>query len=188
MNPGQLSDRHIFTLASRRIRSNCSTLDFSFKPVPFSQSWTTKRTLRAVRGWGQFKRLKALHVGPLQDAIPNQMQHQPILLSAIHFVRKWGSGSHLSVLIPDVSFRIERVSVRILDDSLLPSTAALSAQCPVGGCGRRMKRETRGADQGLGAQELDTQTGPGDELLCMAHQQFHCLSNCSAVQIVAAQQ
>jgi len=59
-----------FTLASRRIRSNCSTLDLSFKPVPFSQSWTTKRTLRAGRGWGQFKRLKALQVGPFQDAIP----------------------------------------------------------------------------------------------------------------------
>ena len=55
--------------ASRRIRSNCSTLDLSFTPHTSRGSpWQTDTESRGLvgRGWGHFKPSLRLQVGPLQ--------------------------------------------------------------------------------------------------------------------------
>ena len=54
--------------ASRRILSNCSTLDISFNVLPLPRSpWQTTRTVRRVgREWGQIRASKPLQAGPNQ--------------------------------------------------------------------------------------------------------------------------
>src|SRR3954452_13740208 len=53
---------------SRRIRSNCSTLDLSFTPTPsvIALADVTERKGRSGRGWGHFKASLSLQVGPHQ--------------------------------------------------------------------------------------------------------------------------
>jgi hypothetical protein len=60
------------SLASLRIRSNCSTLDLTFKPVPLFSPWQTRKGYESGRGWGHFRVQKPRKLGPFQSAIPSR--------------------------------------------------------------------------------------------------------------------